>query len=220
MPSVTLHPRQDVLDSVQAAHLNPGNFSGLEVTMRAKHRTTKKKPTDTYETLAAKVTDYKLRIRAGLNSNLKGNPIRQPRPTDPLYTYETWIQIYVECTEPSKRAGETYDIFMVADPNADDLKLTLDDVQARDRAGNPKTRFYRGAEITVYEPPPGITVVSPGGGKRHHHVYLRVAPSLASNMITALSADAAPFLAIHEHKVGPKRWIDHLSLQSVDPAEE
>lgn len=99
-------------------------------------------------------------------------------------------------------------------------RLTVADIQARDGYGGPKTRLYRGVEIPVYERPAGITTMFPGGGKRHFQTYLPVPPQLASDMLTALAAGAAPYMAIHEHKVGRKRWIDTLTLQNTHPAEE
>jgi hypothetical protein len=188
--------------------------------MPKKRRASKKKPTETHEHLGARVDGYKLRVEAGLNQRLKGGPALQPQPTDPLYTYRTVLQIWGEVIDPDERAGEFFDFLIVGDPHAADPRIQLADVQAQGRYGAPKTRSYRGAELPVYEPPAGITVMFPGGGRNHHQTYLPVPPQLASDMLTALASGAAPYMAIHEHKVGRKRWIDTLSLQNTHPAEE
>jgi len=188
--------------------------------MAQKRRSSKKKPTETHEHLGARVISYKVGIEAGLNMDLKGGALRQPDPSDPLYTYHTVLQLWGEGIWPDERAGEVFDFLIVGDPYAEEHRLTLADIQTRDRYGGPKTRPYRGVEIPVYQPPPGISVMFPGGGKHHHQTYLPVSPQLASDMLTALATGAAPYMAIHEHKVGRKRWIDTLTLQNTHPAEE
>lgn len=188
--------------------------------MPKKRASKKKKPTETHEHLGACVTGYKLDIEAGLNLDLKSGGLRYPEPQDPVYTYRTLITLYGEGVYPDERAGEIYDFLIVGDARAAEHRLTIADIQARDRDGVPKTRLYRGVEIPVYERPAGITTMFPGGGKRHFHAYLPVPPQLASDMLTALATGAAPYLAIHEHKVGRKRWIDTLTLQNTHPAEE
>ncbi|TQE99598.1 MAG: hypothetical protein FKY71_07725 [Spiribacter salinus] len=180
----------------------------------------KKKPAEAHEHLGARVTGYKIDIEAGLNLDLKGGGLRYPAPDDPLYTYRTLLTLYGECIDPDERAGEIYDFLIVGDARAARDHLTVADIQDRDRDGGPKTRLYRGVEIPVYDRPPGITTMFPGGGKRHFQCYLPVPPQLASDMLTALAAGAAPYMAIHEHKVGRKRWIDTLTLQNTHPAEE
>jgi len=189
--------------------------------MAQKRRSSKKKkPTESHEHLGARITDYKLRVEAGINLDLKSGGLRYPEPSDPLYTYQTVLTIYGEGVFPDERAGDIFDFLIVSDTGAEELRLTIADIQARDRYGGPKNRLYRGVEIPVYDRPPGIITMFPGGGKRHFQCYLPVPPQLASDMLTALATGAAPYMAIHEHKVGRKRWIDTLTLQNTHPAEE
>ncbi|TQF00201.1 MAG: hypothetical protein FKY71_04645 [Spiribacter salinus] len=188
--------------------------------MPRKKRPSKNKPTESHEHLGARVDGYRVRLEAGLNLDLKGSPVLHPEPTDPVFTYHTTLQIWGEGIFPDERAGEFFDFLIIGTSEADKPRLTLADVQARDRHGGPKTRSYRGVEIPVYEPPPGITLMFPGGGKNHHQTYLPLPPQIASDMLTALATGAAPYMAIHEHKVGNKRWIDTLTLQNTHPAVE
>lgn len=188
--------------------------------MPQKGRSRKKKPPESHEHLGARVSGYKVRIEAGLNLDLKGTALRQPQPTDPLFTYHTTLLIWGEGIFPDERAGEFFDFRIIGASEADDPRLELADIQGRDRHGGLKTRTYRGTEIPVYEPPPGIALMFPGGGKRHHQAILRVPPHLASDMLNALATGAAPYMAIHEYKIGNKRWIDTLTLQNTHPAEE
>jgi hypothetical protein len=39
-------------------------------------------------------------------------------------------------------------------------------------------------------------------------------------MLNALATGAAPYMAIHEHRVGRKRWVDTVTLRNTHPAEE
>lgn len=186
-----------------------------------KRRTAReKKPVDEHEHLGARVTGYKLDIKAGLSLDLKSGGVRYPEPADPVYTYGTTIALYGEGVFPDERAGEIYDFLIVGDARAAKHRVTIADIQDRDRYDGPKTRLYRGVEIPVFERPAGIAIMFPGGGKRHFQTYLPVPPELASDMLTALATGAAPYMAIHEHKVGRKRWIDTLTLQNTHPAEE
>lgn len=163
---------------------------------------------------------YRLRIEAGLNSNLKGGAVLQPEPTDPLYTYQTTLQIWGKGIFPDERAGEFFDFLIVGDAHAAKPRTRLVEVQILDRYGVPKTRSYRGIELPVSDSPAGISVMFPGGGKNHHQDYLPVPPQIASDMLNAPATGATPYMAIHEHKVGRKRWIDTLTLQNTHPAEE
>ena len=136
-----------------------------------------KKPADEHTLLGARITGYEVRITAERNVVLKLADRREADPRDPLYTYITTLQVEGECTYP----------------DAADLRLTLEDIHARDSSGTPQYRPYRGEDVPVYEPPPGITVMSRGRQPRTWQTYLPVAPRLASDMLTALATGAAPF---------------------------
>lgn len=179
-----------------------------------------KKPQDTYTLLGARITHYEMRVTAGLNADLKLADRRVATPQAPLYTYITTLQIEGMCTYPDERAGEQYDLLIVGDSHAAKLQLTLEDIHVRDASCSRQYRQYRGEDVPVYAPPPGISIMYRGTKRRVWHAYLTVAPHLATDMLTGLATGAASFLSLHEHRVGRQRWIDSLTLQSTDPAEE
>ncbi len=101
-----------------------------------------------------------------------------------------------------------------------DIRATLRDVQERDEYGSPKYRPHRGRQIPVYNPPPGMGLIEKVRGEPRWSAWLHVSPSFASDALGLLSNGRSLFLAIHERKKDRARWVQSVSLQTTDPAEE
>jgi hypothetical protein len=71
----------------------------------------------------------------------------------------------------------------------------------------------------VYRKPPGLGVLEKRG-ERAWTGRVNVEARLVSDMLVLLMSGRPLFLAIDERKDGRTRWIDGITLQTTDPAEE
>ncbi|WP_027037099.1 hypothetical protein [Mesorhizobium ciceri] len=124
-------------------------------------------------------------------------------------------------TYPEERAGETYEVTIYGDNlGSGDIRATVKDVQERDDRCAPKYLQYRGRQIPIYKPPPGMGLIDKIHGERRWTAWLRVSPRFTSDALALLGNGRALFLAIHERKTNRTRWVQSASLQTTDPAEE
>ncbi|RWB99687.1 MAG: hypothetical protein EOQ57_18160 [Mesorhizobium sp.] len=122
---------------------------------------------------------------------------------------------------PEERAGDTYEVTIYSNNlYSGDIRATLKDVQARDEHGSPKYRQYRGRQIPIYIPPPGMGLIDKVRGEPRWTVWLRVSPRFTTEALALLRDERSLFLAVHELKKGRRRWVQNLSLQTTDPAEQ
>lgn len=177
------------------------------------------RPSLVHTHLFARVEDYHVRSHTGINMNF-----RMPRPFEdcegePAVVAETWLEIRSTLTHPADRAGQTIEV-SVWGSEAPRVRATLSDYQARNDYGSPVYREYRGTRQPVYESPKGIALLDASRPKGRWSASIPVNPRLVSDWLTILSWDRLLFLAIHEMKAGRARWLQGVSLQTRDPAEE
>lgn len=187
----------------------------------AKKKRARKKVDDEYTSLSIKIEKHEVKSEASLNIDLKMDRPIFSRDDDPVYEFVTSLEISGVSTYPKKRAGDQYEITIRGqEPHTGNLKLTLHDVQARDDDRCLMYRTYRGERYPVYDAPPGIATISRRHGTRIWDAWVYFVPRLVSDMLVLLSQSKPLFLAIQERKVGRKRWVESLTLQTTDPAEE
>ncbi|TGV61079.1 hypothetical protein EN784_01380 [bacterium M00.F.Ca.ET.141.01.1.1] len=139
----------------------------------------------------------------------------------PLYRTTTQLTFTGVATYPEGRAGEAYELTIYgsnSDPRR--IEATVKDVQARNGHGSLKFRSYRGREIPIYNPPSGMGLLDKVRGEPRWMAWLHVSPLFANDALALVSSGRSLFLGIHERRSKRTRWIQGISLQTTDPAEE
>jgi hypothetical protein len=97
-------------------------------------------------------------------------------------------------------------------------RLTVADVRERDEYRSPKYRKYRGGEIPVFKDVPGLGLLDKG--KTEWTAWVTLNPSLVSDMLVLLGSGSSLYLGLHERKEQRTRWVNSLTLQTTNPADE
>lgn len=191
--------------------------------VRMPHRKKRQKtPREEHTFLAIRFERYEASVEAAVNHNVYAPQLAWNSDEDhPLYEFTTRLTIVGEATYPEKQAGDTYEFTIYADNlGAGDIRATLRDVQARDEYGSPKYRSYRGRQVPIYISPKGMGLIDKIRGEPRWTAWLHVWPCFASDALVLLGNGRPLFLAVHERKHERTQWIQSLSLQTTDPAEE
>jgi len=180
----------------------------------------RKRNEDEYTALSIKVESYEVAVGVSVNLNLQTPvPIRYS-DDDPVFTPDLKLEFVGTSTYPEQRAGDRYEIVVYGE-RAEKEQLKLKDIHVRDKHELPVYRTYRGQEIPVFKPPPGIAVLDKRPGIREWSLWVFVVASVARDMLTLLTASRRPlYLSILERKIDRQRWVQSLKLRTTDPAYE
>ncbi|TJW88257.1 MAG: hypothetical protein E5V92_06150 [Mesorhizobium sp.] len=172
--------------------------------------------------LAIRVERWDASVEAAINYNVYvPESAWNSDADDPLYRFTEQLTVGGKSIYPEERAGDTYEVTIYSNNlYSGDIRATLKDVQARDERGSPKYRQYRGRQIPIYIPPPGMGLIDKVRGEPRWTVWLRVSPRFTTEALALLRDERSLFLAVHELKKGRRRWVQNLSLQTTDPAEQ
>ncbi|RWH54980.1 MAG: hypothetical protein EOQ83_29700 [Mesorhizobium sp.] len=181
-----------------------------------------KQPAEEHTHLAIRVERSEASVEAAINYNVYTPQYAwNSNDDDPLYRFTTRLTVAGTCTYPEERAGDSYEVTIYGDNiGSGDIRATLKDAQERDEHGSAKYRQHRGRQIPIYNPPPGIGLINKIRGEPSWTAWLRVPPRYTSDALALLRNGRSLFLAIHELKKGRRRWVQSVSLQTTDPAEE
>lgn len=178
-----------------------------------------KKPGEEYAILGIQVTGYIARVDASINYEVR-DPHHFYEDAE-IYKFGTSLEIDGVCTYPDERAGEEYQFTIYGtEPGSGRFDLKLDDCHTRDEDGTRAYHVNRDKETPVYDVPKGI---GPLERRRKTQPWLGwcwVSPPVVTDMLTLLPNVNPLFVQIHEIKIGRKRWIVGLTLQTSDPSEE
>lgn len=183
---------------------------------------TSRKPKDEHTHLGLRIEDFKAQARAGINGYAHG-PQYVWRDTDqePLYEFETHLEIAATCTHPEERAGDAYSLTVYGDVSPEsDIYRTLKDNQAVNEYNSPQYREYRGKRVPVYLPPKGMGMLDKERGLPQWNGTIWVQPRYVNDLLVMLGWNRLLYLSIHEKKIDRQRWIQAVSVQTSDPAEE
>lgn len=185
-------------------------------------RRTKHPPEEEHTHLAIKVERWETSVEGAVNYNVYApQSAWNSDDDDPLYRFTTRLTVAGISTCPEERAGDTYEVTIYGDNlGSGDIRATIKDVQERDEYGSPKYRQYRGRQIPIYRPPPGMGLLDKNRGEPCWTAWLRVSPRFMSDALALLSNGRALFLAIHESRTNRTRWVQSVSLKTTDPADE
>lgn len=181
-----------------------------------------KKPAVEHERIGIRVESFEARADASINYNLY-----QPQyavrmdERDPVYVFQADLQLTGKATWPEERAGDIYELAIRSDDSpSGDLGLTLDDIQAREKTGARKYRQYRGREIPVFVPPPGMGLINKRRGEPRWYAWATVAPRFVQDALAVLSLARPVYVSLHERKENRTRWVQGLTVQTIDPEIE
>lgn len=188
--------------------------------MARKRRSEEPKPV--YSQIGVKVDRFEASLEADINVDAK-----DPRyaidfdERDPIYKFITRLTITGAITFPADRAGHRIEITVYDDDSPSRrMSATLKDLQERGEYGQPVYRKYRDRTLPVLRKPSGLALLDKVRGESAWTSWANLSPRIVSDMLVLLSSDRQLFVAIYERKVGRARWIDSLSLQTIDPADQ
>ena len=139
----------------------------------------------------------------------------------PLYEFETHVEIEAICTYPDERAGDAYELTMYSEDDPEsEIYWKLGDVQVVDEHRVPQYRKYRGKQIPVYAPPRGMGTLDKVRGERRWRAAIWVRPRFTNDVLVLLGHGKQLYLSIHERKLERQRWVQGITVQTTDPAEE
>lgn len=172
-----------------------------------------------YALIAITVDDYTVHADAGINLSLLGSP-RAVDEDEPVYRFETTLELSGLCTDPEDRAGHRYDITMRGAPTGYEHSLAIKHLREHDKNSLPRYRAYRGGQLPVYAPPPPLAFVNKVRGEDCWTVWLTVAPQIVTDSLILLSGSKTVYVSLHEVKEHRQRRVQSLSVQTTDPREE
>lgn len=188
--------------------------------MAAKKRRSKKRKESEYAFLAIAVDNYEARTEAGLNLSLLGSS-RYFIDDEPVYSFDTDLDISGVCTYPDERAGDRYEISLRASTTTPrSLRLKIKELQKRDKDGFHVFRKYKDGSYPVYDEPSPVAYLEKVRGEPRWTVWVQVAPQMVSDSLAMLSGSKSVYVSLHERKEDRKRKVQSLTVQTTDPAEE
>jgi len=72
----------------------------------------------------------------------------------------------------------------------------------------------------VFKDPNGFALLEKIRGEATWTTWLNLAPRLVTDMLVLLGQQRPIYLAIQERKIKRTRWVQSITLQTTDPAEE
>ena len=172
--------------------------------------------------IAIRVERYEADVAASINHNVYGAQYAwNLNDDDPVYEFTNQTRITGTATYPPQRAGDAFQLTLYGtDAPSHRLGTKLKDVQARDEHGSPQYRKYRGREIPVFIAPKGLGLLDKVRGETSWNGWIFASPRFVTDALVLLGRPETLFIAIHERKIDRARWIQRISLQTTDPAEE
>lgn len=184
----------------------------------------KKKPVakEEHTHLAIRIDGYDVNLEAAVNRYAYDPRYAFRDPSgEPLYPLSVRLVIAGTCTYPKDRAGNAYEVTIYGDDaRVVEWGLKLKDIPKTDERGARQYRSYRGKQIPVYDPPPGIGHLEKTRGESAWTAWVWCSVPFANGLVVLLGQHRELFLAIHECRVQRDRFVRSLTLQTSDPASE
>lgn len=187
---------------------------------KKKQRSRKLKEEHTF--LGLRLDDYKVRATAGIN-HYAYDPKYAWHDTDdePLYEFETHLELSGDCIYPEERAGDRYALTIYAEVSpASSIYRKLKDIHVVDEHRVRKYRKYRDRQIPIYAPPKGMGMLEKERGEPAWHGAIWVQPRYVNDLLVLLKHERQLFVSISERKIERQRWIRGVSVQTSHPEED
>jgi hypothetical protein len=181
-----------------------------------------KKSADEHAHLSLRIENHRVRVSTRINHYVHSPQYAwRDIQDDPVFEFVTHLDIEALCTDPSVRAGDTYDLTIYSDVNLESATYwKLKDVQVVDEHRVPQYRTYRGKEIPIYKPPNGMGTLEKVTGEARWHGTIWAQPRYVNDLLILLGHQRQLYVAIHERKIERQRWIQGVEIQTNDPADE
>ena len=178
-----------------------------------------RKVTREYTLLGLEVCGFQAAADAGINYEVKN--LRHCAPDEKVFKFDSSLEMSCVCIYPDERAGDGYELSAHGyECQPGDFESTLDDYHVRDEDYQRKYRKVQGSEVPVYELPKGIGMLDRIRGTKDWRCWAWVSPQTVTDMLLLLTGVSPLYVALNEVKIGRQRWIDGLTLQTSNPAED
>lgn len=177
---------------------------------------------DEHTFLGIRIDSHEIAVGKSVNSGLRGNPVIQHIEEDsPVFTSDTRIDLVGTCTFPEAHANEKYEL-VIHGRQSWTRELRIRGVRVRGKDNLPAYRQYGNRRVPVYECPIGFTTLDRIRGANTWHATLSVPESTASDILAVLAQSTSRpiYISIHVHQRQRERWIQDLSIQTKNPADE
>lgn len=139
---------------------------------------------------------------------------------EPVYQFRVDLTVSGKATSPDDRAGNSYDIMLSGESApVRDLDCKLRGLAELDEFGAPRYRKYRGRDVPIYEPPPGLGVLNKVRGAPSWSTFLLVKPSMIEQWLTLLTTRSELFISMHEFRANRTRWVRRIQIGTAAPTE-
>jgi len=176
------------------------------------------KSVDQYAFLTINVDKFSTAV----NTSISGQARERHQDNDnvSLYSFGCSAEIQGTCTYPPERVDENYRIDISTKPQSQlDFDAKLKDTRVRDEHGSFKYRKMRGRSLPVYDIPEGLGLLDKERGTNNWSGWLWVPEQTLTQMLILLTNVKPLYLEIHERKIERTRWINGITLQTIDPNE-
>ncbi len=190
-----------------------------------KSPTPKRRPKviDVYTEVVIQVGSYDAAVDAAINHVVYApqNAFKLD-DSDPVFAFKTRLVVRGVSTYPPERASDQYEFTIYGDDApSQDIHTTLKDVQKREGGyGLPQYREYRGRQIPIYEPPSGLGLIEKIRGQKQWSVWVHAPTRFTNDLLTLLGHKRPLFIYLRERKNDRARWVQGISLQTVNPLDE
>lgn len=181
-----------------------------------------RKPKEEHTHIVIRVDRYDVRADASIN-----HVVYEPQyalyldENEFVYRFDTHLEISGTAIAPDSRASGTYDLSLYGDESPSSLtNLPLKAIHERDEHEARKYRTYRGRAVPVYWVPPGLARLDKIRGESRWRVWLSARPRFVNDALMVLGQSRRVYLTIHERKAQRQRWVQNLSIQTNNPAED
>lgn len=188
----------------------------------AKKPANKRRAEETHTHLAISVQNFGASSSASINHAAYGsNSSWYADGEEPVYVLRNQLTVSGKAIDPDERSGDWYDITLSggSPTTSFDLDAKLKDLAERDEYGAPRYRKYRGRDVAIYKPPPGLGLLEKVRGETAWTAWLFVKPALIEQWLALLTSTSDLYVAVHECKAKRHRWIRSIELSTIDPAD-
>jgi hypothetical protein len=179
-----------------------------------------RKPSEEHTQLGIRVDGHDARSGVSINLSLVGSHPFDADRDDAVFQASSSVRMWGAVTHPAERAGQPFEVELHGDSKTSRRKLTLKDMHAHDARGVPVYKEYRGVQYPVYDRPPGLATIEPPRGDQPWRCWIFAEPAVVSDMLSILAQARTLYLATHELKIGRRRWVRGITLQTSNPDED
>lgn len=173
-----------------------------------------------FSIICLEITSYHAAVDSGVNGEVHDKRVAD-RSTK-VFRFDTRIEIEARCTYPEENVGMTYRLSIYSGSRGEEkLAAKMGDYQVIDDKWQPVYKKTSKGLTPVYDLPKGIGHLERGHGKYAWIGWAALPHQTVTDMLTLLPHVRPLYISFYQFPAGKKFYdINHLSLQTNDPAEE